>query len=178
MISNEWDAVLKATAASKGKHLGTIRTETSLYRQIKRKYSNKAGTFLSMFTLLEPVLFELDVVTLQEADKHPKNGPSKHYRREELPDNLVYNEGVDWSLILDNWVLTQVTKEAWGDKVAKEAARFVELGYTPFSIPPFALWKTLAYDTLLADPKAFTATLNKLTILTLRSKLAKAEQSI
>jgi hypothetical protein len=33
----------------------------------------------------------------------------------------VYNEGVDWALILNNWLLTRVSKEAWDEKVAKEA---------------------------------------------------------
>ena len=87
----------------------------------------------------------------------------------------MYNEGVDWALILNNWVLTQVSKAAWDEKVAKEAARFVQLGYTPFSTPPFEIWAEIAYVAFRAQPKEFLATLDKLTLQTLRVKLARAE---
>jgi hypothetical protein len=33
-----------------------------------------------MFAMLESILYEHDIVTLQEADKHPESGPSQHYR--------------------------------------------------------------------------------------------------
>jgi len=135
MISSGWDEVLKATGTP-GKPIGTVRTEVSLYRQLRRKYHSGhlgCGTGIDeMFAMLEPILFEFNIVTLQEADNHPKNGPSKRFRDDNLPDNLVYNEGIDWALILNNWVLPQVSKETWDEMVAKEAARFVQLGYSFF----------------------------------------------
>jgi hypothetical protein len=169
LLSEGTDAALKVFAPNV-KQIGDRRAKVSFYRQIKSKYNNH-----EMFSLLEPVLFEFNDVTLQAADNRPKDGPGTTWRNTELPDNLVYSDGVDWTLILNNWVLPQVTKEEWDKKVAREAARFVELGYTPFSIPPFALWFAFAYEVYKAEPKAFASTLNKLKILTLRAKLAKSE---
>jgi hypothetical protein len=93
-----------------------------------------------MFAMLEHILFEHDIVTLQEADKHPESGPSQHYRDDTLPDNLVYNEGVDWALTLNNWVLTRVRKEAWDENFQKAQ---LELFYIAFD----SLFLTKIFDT-------------------------------
>ena len=53
-----------------------VRTEVSLYRQLMRKYQQGTvgcGTGRDeMFAMLEPILFEFNTVTLQEAGSIPR----------------------------------------------------------------------------------------------------------
>ena len=130
-----------------------------------------------MFNLMEPVLFVHKQVTIQPTEPVHSRVGSCFIRRghDAGTDNLVYKDGVEWALIRDNWVLTQITEESLEALLRTEEAYFQNKGYIPFTVLPFAAWAPFAYRSFIADPKAFVATLNQIKVLTLRAELATLE---
>jgi hypothetical protein len=164
------------------KPVAEIRQEEANYREVRRKYNidpraeGPPAPIATMFNLLEPVLFEHNRVTLQAVDpKATRFLGLVSPRHHAFPDNLVYKDGVDWELIRDNLVLTQICEEAFEEIVEKEVKRFADMKYTPFSIPPFEIWGRFAYESFVADPGAFAATLDSVRILTLRAELVTVD---
>jgi hypothetical protein len=172
-------------AHPKGKSIGTIRLEEVSYRDARTKYNNDpradgpAKPVADMFNLLEPVLFVHNLVTIQSSDPvATKRCGYVERRHPRLPDNLVYKDGVDWELIKNSWVLTQITVHDLEAIEDAAVAKFAEMKYIPFTVLPFSYWARFAYMSLIDDPKAFFRTLDEMRVQTLRAELAVVEARI